>query len=94
MTSRQVSVRLNEAELAIVDVLAKGGSRTRWFREALAEEVELRIRTNELQIAAFKIATANESERDEGSLLRVRHLQEFVAKLQDENLTLCKSENE
>ena len=88
MTKRQVSVRLNEAELAILDLLAKGVSRYRWFRETLAQLVKLRIEANELLIAAFKIAIANEPERDEGSLRRVQQLQKFVAKLQDENLAL------
>ena len=94
MTRRQVTVRLNETELAQVDVLAKGVSLDQWLREALSQRVKLRIKANELLIEAFKSALALQSGGTEESGSRVQKLEELLVWLQDENLTLYKSENE
>ena len=94
MTRRQVSVRLNETELAQVDVLVKGRSREQWFRDVIADEAKRQIKENELKIATFESALVGDLGDDFVSLLRVQKLQELAGELQFENLALDSTRRE
>ena len=92
--SRSFLFRLSMADSAILVALSTGGSFHGWLRELLHEEAKKRIKENDIKIAAFEGATADESGDDEGSLSRVSTLRRLVAKLRDENLVLYQAENE
>ena len=54
--NKAVMVRLNETELAKVDVLCLKGSRDGWFRNMIQPLAEQRARIEELAIQSYRMA--------------------------------------
>ena len=67
MTTKQISVRLNEVELAKVNALALGSSREEWFRAMIRAQAQQRAAIEELAIESFRRSAREALRRAEGS---------------------------
>ena len=79
---KAVMVRLNETELAKLDVLCLGGSRDGYFRNLLAPMSKRRAAIHEAAIEAFLLAARAAS--DDGDTVKKREYLELISQYESE----------
>ena len=82
MERKRVTVRLNETELAILDVLCEGGSRDAYFRNLLAPMAERRAAIHEAAIIGFRAVARAAS--DDGDTAKKREYLELISQYESE----------
>ena len=84
----KVTVRLNESELAKLDILCLGGSRDGYFRNLLAPMAEQRAAIHEAAIIGFREVARAAS--DDGDTAKKREYLELIGQYESEIAVLRK----
>ncbi len=89
--NKSIMVRLNEVELAKVDVLCLKGSRDGWFRNLIAPMAESRAAIEELAIQSYRLAAR--AAHDDGEHDKAAEYNRLIAK-SDKDLAILRRSGE